>query len=67
MPDSEDRYFAKPADVPGCFTLWDRRSDSAVYGFERTTKKAVEAFAARLNAIYRQLKHGGSEALGDRR
>jgi hypothetical protein len=47
--------------------LWDGRSNSAVYGFERATKKAVEAFAGRLNAIHRQfLKHGGSDALGDR-
>jgi hypothetical protein len=22
LTDDDDRYFAKPADVPGCFTLW---------------------------------------------
>ena len=54
MTDSQDRYFAKPAGVPGCFTLWDRQSDSAVYGIEFATKIAVEACAQRLNEIYRQ-------------
>ena len=51
---SPDRYFAKPASVPGYFVLWDRRSNLAVYGFEFATKILVEGYARRLNEMYRQ-------------
>lgn len=54
MTDSTDRYFVRPAGVPGCFVLWDRRSNSAVYGMELATKIALEASAQRLNNIYSQ-------------
>ena len=61
VTDSNDRYFAKPTAIPGRFTLWDRRSNSAVYGVELASKNAVEAVARRLNAIYRRfLDHGAA-------
>ena len=60
MTDSRDRYFARPTDVPDCFLLWDGRSDTAVYGSQLATEREVEAYAQRLNNIYRQfLKDGG--------
>jgi hypothetical protein len=40
--------------------LWDRRSDSAVYGIEFATKIAVESCAQRLNEIYRQFLKDGA-------
>jgi hypothetical protein len=55
VTDSRDRYFARPAGVPGCFLLWDERCNSAVYGIGLLTKDAVEAHALRQNDIYRQL------------
>jgi len=62
VTDSRDRYFARPADVPGCFLLWDERSNSAVYGIGLPTKDAGKALALRLNDIYRQfLKDRGSD------
>ena len=54
MSDIEDRYFAEPTGVPGYFVLWDRRSDSAVYGIEVATQDVVDACAKRLNTFYRQ-------------
>jgi hypothetical protein len=62
VTDSTDRYFVRPAGVPGCFVLWDRRSDSAVYGMELATQNALEACAQRLNNIYSQFlkDHGGT-------
>ena len=54
MTDSTDRYFVRPAGIPGCFVLWDSRSNSAVYGMELATKIALEACAQRLNNIYSQ-------------
>ena len=54
MTDGQDRYFARPAAVPGCFLLWDELSNSAVYGTQLLSKSAVEAYAQRLNDIYRQ-------------
>ena len=54
MTDSTDRYFVRPAGIPGCFVLWDSRSNSAVYGMELATKIALEACAQRLNDIYSQ-------------
>jgi hypothetical protein len=59
MTDSHDRYLARPARVPGCFLLWDVISNSAVYGIELQSKNAVEAYAQRLNRIYRQSLKGG--------
>jgi hypothetical protein len=60
VTDSQDRYFARPTDVPGCFLLWDGRSDSAVYGIRFSSKHEVDAYAQRLNNIYRQfLKDSG--------
>jgi hypothetical protein len=77
VTDSDERYFAKPTDIPGCFTLWDRRSDTAVYGGQLAGKRAVDAFAQRLNDVYRQFindpgnkgggKQGSGEALGNPR
>ena len=62
MTDSRDRYFARPAAVPGCFLLWDELSNTAVYGTQLLRKSAVEAYAQRLNDIYRQfLKDAGSD------
>ncbi len=62
MTGSQDRYFARPAVVPGCFLLWDGRSNAAVYGMQLSSKKAAEAYAQRLNDIYRQfLKDGGRD------
>jgi len=62
VSDSDDRYFAKPTDIPGCFALWDRRSDAAVYGGQLASKSAVDASAQRLNDIYRQfINHGGNQ------
>jgi hypothetical protein len=59
MTDNRHRYFVRPAGVPGCFVLWDRRCDAAVYGVQRSSKNAAEACAQRLNEIYRQfLKEG---------
>jgi hypothetical protein len=62
MTDRWDRYFARPTDIPGCFLLWDGRSDAAVYGSLFSSEIEVEADARRLNNIYRQfLKDGGGE------
>jgi hypothetical protein len=62
VTDSQDRYGARPATVPGCFLLWDDLSDSAVYGTQLLGKNVVEAEAQRLNKIYRQfLKDGGRD------
>src|SRR5712671_3609465 len=54
MTESRERYCVRPAGVSGCFVLWDRRSNSAVYGVRRSSKNAAEACAQRLNDIYRQ-------------
>jgi hypothetical protein len=54
VTDGQDRYFARRAAVPGCFLLWDEPSNSAVYGTQLLSKSAVEAYAQRLNDIYRQ-------------
>jgi hypothetical protein len=59
MTDSQDRYSARPAAVPGCFLLWDGRSNAAVYGIQASSKNAVEAYAQRLNDIYRQFLKDG--------
>jgi hypothetical protein len=66
MTDSEDRYFARPTDVPGCFLLWDGRSDTAVYGAQLSSEKEVEADARRLNNIYRQFRTDGGGGLPER-
>jgi hypothetical protein len=34
--------------------LWDELSNSAVYGTQLLSKSAVEAYAQRLNDLYRQ-------------
>lgn len=55
MTDSHNRYFARPAGIPGRFVLWDRRCNSAVYGMElAAARSAVEARAQRLNNVYSQ-------------
>jgi hypothetical protein len=58
VTDSTDRYFVRPADIPGCFVLWDRRSNSAVYGMGLATEFALEDCAQRLNNIYSQFLKG---------
>ena len=54
VTDSQDRYCARPATVPGCFLLWDELCNSLVYGTQLLSKDAVEAEAQRLNKIYLQ-------------
>jgi hypothetical protein len=62
VTDSQDRYCARHAAIPGCFLLWDEISNSSVYGTQLLSKSAVEAYAQRLNEIYRQfLKDAGRD------
>ena len=55
MSESPDRYEARPTDQPGRWQVWDRFTDSVVFGCESMTEGAAREYARRLSEIYREL------------